>query len=62
MTYYQELLRTTENERNARLARPVITDYMQGVITLTAYRAFLTEAYHHVRCTLPRDVRKGRAA
>lgn len=53
MTYYQELLQATENERNALLAAPVITDCMQGVITLETYQAFLSEAYHHVRHTVP---------
>jgi len=53
MTYYQELLQATENERNALLAAPVITDCMQSVITLETYQAFLSEAYHHVRHTVP---------
>ena len=53
MTFYQQLLQATENERNALLTTPVITDAMQGVITLEAYTAFLAEAYHHVRYTVP---------
>jgi pyrroloquinoline quinone (PQQ) biosynthesis protein C len=53
MTHYQKLLQATEKERNVMLATPVITDCMQGVITLEAYQAFLCEAYHHVRYTVP---------
>ena len=53
MTFYQELVQATESERNALLTTPVITDCMQGIVTLEAYRAFLTEAYHHVRHTVP---------
>jgi len=53
MKYYQELIQATENERNALLATPVITDCMQGVISIDTYRAFLSEAYHHVRHTVP---------
>lgn len=53
MTHYQELLQATEYERNALLATPVITDCMQGEITNEAYLAFLSEAYHHVRYTVP---------
>jgi pyrroloquinoline quinone (PQQ) biosynthesis protein C len=53
MTYYQELLQATENERNVLLTTPVITNCMQGVITIETYRAFLSEAYHHVRHTVP---------
>ncbi|MFT5140671.1 MAG: pyrroloquinoline quinone (PQQ) biosynthesis protein C [Lysobacterales bacterium] len=53
MTYYKELLQATEKERNALLATPVITDCMRGMITLDTYQAFLVEAYHHVRYTVP---------
>ncbi len=53
MTYYKELVQATENERNSLLATPVITDAMQGVISLETYTAFLAEAYHHVRYTVP---------
>jgi pyrroloquinoline quinone (PQQ) biosynthesis protein C len=53
MTFYQELIQATENERDALLTTPVITDCLQGIITLEAYRAFLAEAYHHVRYTVP---------
>jgi pyrroloquinoline quinone (PQQ) biosynthesis protein C len=53
MTFYQELVQATENERHALLTTPVITDCMQGIISLESYRAFLAEAYHHVRYTVP---------
>lgn len=53
MTFYQELIQATENERNELLATPVITDAMRGVITLETYKAFLSEAYHQVRYTVP---------
>lgn len=53
MTFYEELLAATENERNELLSLPIIRAGAQGKITLEAYVAFLGEAYHHVKHTLP---------
>ena len=53
MTFYTKLVRETETERQRLLTQPVIADCMQGAITLETYTAFLREAYHHVKYTVP---------
>lgn len=53
MTFYQQLLSATEQERNALMTLPLIVQGAQGNITLETYRAFLTQAYHHVKHTTP---------
>lgn len=53
MTFYQQLLSATEQERQALMTLPLIVQGAQGNITLETYRAFLTQAYHHVKHTTP---------
>jgi pyrroloquinoline quinone (PQQ) biosynthesis protein C len=53
MRFYHELVRDTENERLAFLQSPVIADCMAGQVSRETYIAFLTEAYHHVKHTVP---------
>lgn len=53
MTFHDELLAATANERAALLDQPFIRDGAAGRLTLQDYIAFLTEAYHHVKHTLP---------
>lgn len=53
MTFYQQLLNATEQERQTLMTLPLIVQGAQGHITLEAYRAFLTQAYHHVKHTTP---------
>ena len=53
MTFYQQLLAATETERNTLQSLPIIRAAAQGQVTLDAYIAFLTEAYHHVKHTTP---------
>lgn len=53
MTFYQQLLSETEQERNALLTAPIITRCFQGEFSLDDYVAFLTQAYHHVKFTVP---------
>ena len=53
MTFYDELIRATENERRQMVSIPVIQDGVTGRISLEAYIAFLTQAYHHVKHTVP---------
>lgn len=53
MTHHDELLAATEAERAALLAIPFIRDGAAGRLALTDYTAFLGEAYHHVKHTLP---------
>jgi len=53
MSYHDELLQATERERADLLAIPFIRDGAAGRLTRADYVAFLTQAYHHVKHTLP---------
>lgn len=53
MTFYEKLNSATERERNTLLSAPLIQAAMQGQVSLPAYQAFLGEAYHHVKHTVP---------
>lgn len=53
MSFYDEILVATEDARAEFLAIPAIARGMRGDIPLPAYVAFLTEAYHHVKHTVP---------
>ncbi|MHB1300543.1 MAG: TenA family transcriptional regulator [Burkholderiales bacterium] len=53
MKFYEELLAKTAGEREALLGLPIIRAGAAGQISLESYVAFLTEAYHHVKHTLP---------
>jgi pyrroloquinoline quinone (PQQ) biosynthesis protein C len=53
MTFYQQLLHATENQKNNFLLAPVIADVMEGHFTKETYLCFLNQAYHHVRHTTP---------
>jgi thiaminase len=53
MSFYDELVAATERERTEFLAIPFLRDGAAGRITLDSYVAFLTQAYHHVKHTLP---------
>lgn len=53
MSFYQQLLNATENERNTLMQLPLITQGGNGNISLETYIAFLTQAYHHVKHTTP---------
>lgn len=51
--FFNELKEKTESSRQDLFAIPVILDALQGKITLAQYVAFLTQAYHHVKHTVP---------
>ena len=53
MAFYEELTEGTEIERAALLSLPIIRAGAAGQISLETYVAFLAEAYHHVKHTLP---------
>jgi len=53
MNFYAELLAATERERAELLAIPFIQDGAAGRLTRADYVAFLSQAYYHVRHTLP---------
>lgn len=53
MSFHDELLQATERERADLLALPFIRDGAAGRLTRADYVSFLTQAYHHVKHTLP---------
>lgn len=53
MTFYQQLTQATQPEREELLASPIICKALEGGISLEDYIAFLTQAYHHVKHTVP---------
>ena len=53
MSFFESLQSRTESERRALLQTPIITRALVGRLTLAEYTAFLTQAYHHVRHTVP---------
>lgn len=53
MPFFEELQRRTAAERDALFAIPVIQDCLAGQVTREQYLAFLGEAYHHVKHTVP---------
>jgi pyrroloquinoline quinone (PQQ) biosynthesis protein C len=53
MSFHQELLQQTSAERADFLTLPILRDALEARITRADYIAFLTQAYHHVRHTVP---------
>lgn len=53
MNFHDELLAATAGERAGLLAIPFIRDGAGGRLQRRDYLAFLAEAYHHVKHTLP---------
>jgi len=53
MTFFDELQAATAHERQTLFSVPVIRDALAGDVSLDGYRAFLTQAYYHVRHTVP---------
>ena len=53
MSMHERLVRDTETSRQAFLAIPVIQRALRGDVVRAEYLAFLQQAYHHVRHTVP---------
>jgi pyrroloquinoline quinone (PQQ) biosynthesis protein C len=53
MSFYERLQAETGEERNFLLSSPIIGRCMSGDITLDDYVEFLSQAYHHVKHTVP---------
>lgn len=53
MSFFDTLQLQTAQERQALFAVPVIREALAGQVSLDSYIAFLTQAYHHVRHTVP---------
>lgn len=53
MRFFPELQRQTEAARQGLLSAPIIQGCLRGEVSLPSYVAFLTQAYYHVRHTVP---------
>ena len=53
MKFYDKLVAATEAARTDFLSIPFLQEGVAGRLTLDQYIAFLTQAYHHVKHTLP---------
>jgi len=53
VAFYDDLIAGTETERNELLSIPFIQRGAAGELDLESYVAFLTQAYHHVKHTIP---------
>ncbi|WP_406664021.1 TenA family transcriptional regulator [Gallaecimonas sp. GXIMD1310] len=53
MGFFNELVAATEPHRQALLSAPAIQACQVGDVTLPRYLAFLCNAYHHVKHTVP---------
>lgn len=53
MKFFDKLVNETEAHRNQLLSAPIIARCFSGDIVVDDYIAFLTQAYHHVRHTVP---------
>ncbi|WP_411382741.1 TenA family transcriptional regulator [Pseudomonas sp. L7] len=53
MSFFDTLQTQTAQQRQALFAVPVIREALAGQVSLDSYVAFLTQAYHHVRHTVP---------
>jgi len=53
MNFFNRLDQSTQSGRDYLLSAPIIGRCLQGNIQLEQYVAFLTQAYHHVKHTVP---------
>jgi len=53
MNFFDELQDATQQERHELFNLPIIVSALRGDVSLESYRAFLVQAYYHVRHTVP---------
>ena len=53
MSFHEVLLKQSADARTGLLTAPIIQGCLRGEVSLPSYVAFLREAYHHVRHTVP---------
>lgn len=53
MKFHQQLEQATTGERAALLAQPLFADALADRVSIPLYVGFLTQAYHHVKHTVP---------
>ena len=51
--FFNTLQAETQKERDYLLAAPIISRVFKGEVSLSEYASFLTQAYHHVKHTVP---------
>ncbi|QEI06551.1 iron-containing redox enzyme family protein [Pigmentiphaga aceris] len=53
MPLFDQLVARTQDARQHLVSAPIVLDCLRGEVSLESYLAFLQEAYHHVRHTVP---------
>lgn len=53
MKFFDQIQTQSATEREYLLAAPIIAQAINGQVSLDSYVAFLTQAYHHVKHTVP---------
>jgi pyrroloquinoline quinone (PQQ) biosynthesis protein C len=53
LSFFTQLQTSTETERQVLFSAPIIQSALKGDIIKEQYLAFLTQAYHHVKHTVP---------
>jgi len=53
MSFHDRLVEQTADTRASLIGTPIIQGCLRGEVSLPSYLAFLREAYHHVRHTVP---------
>jgi long-chain acyl-CoA synthetase len=53
MSFFKQLSKATETDRNTLMSAPIIGVALKGDMSLDTYVAFLKQAYHHVKHTIP---------
>lgn len=53
MSFFDQLQAATAQEREQLFNLPIIREALAGQVSLEGYRAFLVQAYYHVRHTVP---------
>lgn len=53
ISFFQRLQQETESNRNELVGIPLIQEALRGEVTRAQYLAFLGQAYHHVKHTVP---------
>ena len=53
MSFFNTLQESTQNERAALMDSPLVADALAGRMDVDQYVAFLCQAFHHVKHTVP---------
>jgi pyrroloquinoline quinone (PQQ) biosynthesis protein C len=61
MSFYDELVAETQSDREALLSSELVAVALSKKMTVDLYVSFLTQAYHHVKHTVPLLMRSGSA-